>query len=214
MAKSKKKLPALCAWCRKFVLIDGKEVPLSETGLKASEIESHGICRKCAEEIKADYAATKSAENPPPWATSRATWKKAESVVSRSYRGKKKPEEYYAVVADVYKQIGGKVKRKARGNPSPEEWDAVISIFEQFHKYWPTKVMPLDIDSRTIPAVLARLGELKGVIYISDKWGDGKQSYIHNFKASDRPILATDSDGTHLYILGGSYRIKPEGIVG
>jgi len=219
VAKSKKKLPTLCAWCKKIVTIDGKEVPISETGLTVkdfAESGSHGICHACSEEFKRTTAAYRATKNPPPWAVSRATWKKAESVVDRSYRGKTKPKEYYAVVADVYQKIGGQIKRKARGNPSSKEWDAVISMFKKFHRFLPSEVTAVEVGDRKIPAILAKLGELKSVVYISDKWdGNGvKKTYIHNFKAKDRPILATDAEGQNLYVVGGSYRIKAEGIVG
>lgn len=209
MAK-KKSLPALCAWCRKKVLVDGKEIPLSQTGKKESDFVSHGICRECAKALKAELKEP----NPPVWAGSSKLWKKAEDLVDKSYKGKKSPDDYYAVVADVYKKLGGKVKRLARGNPSSKEWDAVIEQFRKFHDFMPSQVEVLKLDTLSMPRIVAYLGELEAVTYRSDKWDGKERSYIHHFKKGDRPILATDSEGRRLFVVGGSFRVKAQGITG
>ena len=66
---------------------------------------------------------------------------------------------------------------------------------------------------RHIPRVLVRLGELRGLIYRSDR-GAGKRhkTYVHFF---DRPpVLLSDSRGRRLFILGGRYRVTRRGIEG
>lgn len=67
--------------------------------------------------------------------------------------------------------------------------------------------------SPTIP--LVELGELVAVTYRTRKGGDVRVvNYVHDFKASDRPVLAYSSDGKGLYIAGGSYRVTERGIEG
>lgn len=214
MAKSKKKTVALCAWCKKIVIIDGKEVLLSDTRLKASEIESHGICWKCAEEMQASYKRVKATGNPPVFVVDKPIWTEAQALVQKGYKGKRQPKEFYAVVTDVYKKLGGKINRVARGNPSPKEWDAVISMFKKFHDFMPGGVDVIEVKTRTIPKALAAIGHVESIAYRSYKWTGHVETYFHKFKIADRPILATDADGKQLYIIGGSYRVKGEGIVG
>jgi len=64
-----------------------------------------------------------------------------------------------------------------------------------------------------VPKVLVHLGALRGVIYSSDR-GDpgGVRTYIHFMEQA--PLLACDSAGTQLYILGGRYRVTRRGIEG
>ena len=63
------------------------------------------------------------------------------------------------------------------------------------------------------PGVLVELGELLEVAYRSDKWSPGKKKdYLHSFNRP-RPVLATDAKGRDLYIVGGGFQIKAEGIV-
>lgn len=62
---------------------------------------------------------------------------------------------------------------------------------------------------------LVELGELVAVTYRTRKGGDVRVvNYHHDFKASDRPVLAYSSDGKGLYIAGGSYRVTERGIEG
>jgi len=64
------------------------------------------------------------------------------------------------------------------------------------------------------PGVVVDLGYLRAVIYETVKKGDGSPIfYIHSF---DRifPILSTDPQAKSLFISGGNFKIKPEGIVG
>lgn len=57
------------------------------------------------------------------------------------------------------------------------------------------------------------LGELLGVIYRSDRLGAGRpRAYIHLMRTP--PRLASNPEGTQLYIVGGRYRVTPRGIVG
>jgi hypothetical protein len=64
-----------------------------------------------------------------------------------------------------------------------------------------------------IPNVLVKLGQLRGVIYSSDKEQCGRpRTFIHFMETP--PLLASDADGKQLYIVGGKYRVTSRGIEG
>lgn len=200
----------LCAWCKKMVLSPQGEIPISALGMKVSDFLSHGICKACAAEVRKELRFPR--KNPPAWAPDRALWLKAEGIVDQSYEGKTQPDDYWAVVADLYKKIGGRITRKARGNPSSAEWNQVIHLLEGFKGFPPTEVVDVDVPSRVMPKILAKIGDLESITYLSNKEDGRNRSYIHFFKK--RPILAADARGGQLYIVGGNYKVKPEGIVG
>lgn len=85
-------------------------------------------------------------------------------------------------------------------------------LFDRFHCFAPSDVIR-EPCRRVIPKVLVSLGELRGLIYKSDKWQRGRpRTYIHFMETS--PRLACDSEGKQLYIIGGNYRVTPRGIDG
>lgn len=57
-----------------------------------------------------------------------------------------------------------------------------------------------------------KIGELDGVLYTTVRDGK-KESYIHEFKARSRPLLAASFDGENLYVLNGEYAFTDRGIV-
>lgn len=66
---------------------------------------------------------------------------------------------------------------------------------------------------RKVPSVLVRLGELKALIYRSDRAQRGRpQTFIHFLER--QPTLASNPEGTQLYILGGRYHVTRKGIEG
>lgn len=66
---------------------------------------------------------------------------------------------------------------------------------------------------RMIPDVLMRLGELRGLIYRSDRGQCGRpRTFVHFFKTP--ADLTCDSRGRQLYIQGGRYRVTTRGIEG
>jgi len=86
------------------------------------------------------------------------------------------------------------------------------TLFHRFHRF-PAPVVIRRPCRRLIPKVLAHLGELRGLIYSSDKGGHGRlKTYIHFMKTP--PRLVCDPQGTQLYIVGGRYRVTPRGIEG
>jgi hypothetical protein len=85
-------------------------------------------------------------------------------------------------------------------------------LYRRFYRFEPDRVQRLAYP-RLAPPVVVALGELVGVIYRSDKWNPGRpRTYIHFME--DRPQLASNVEGSQLYIVGGSYRITPRGIEG
>lgn len=64
------------------------------------------------------------------------------------------------------------------------------------------------------PKVLVQIGLLESLAYVTEKGGEGKIVYDHFHNPDNMPILACDPEGRQLYIIGGNYEIKKEGIVG
>lgn len=63
------------------------------------------------------------------------------------------------------------------------------------------------------PPVLAALGELRGVIYRSDRGQAGRpRTFVHFFEKP--PRLLCDPAGRQLHILGGDYRVTRLGLEG
>jgi len=86
-------------------------------------------------------------------------------------------------------------------------------MFQKFHQFDPSKIVKVKIKSRQIPKHLVVLGQLVDIAYSSDKWHKGKKvNYIHKFQ--QRPYLAVSPGGDQLFIVGGKYKVKAEGIVG
>jgi hypothetical protein len=85
-------------------------------------------------------------------------------------------------------------------------------LYQQFNGF-PPGAIEIHRFPRIVPPVVVELGELRGLIYRSDKWNPGRpRSFIHFM--DDPPKLACNPQGTQLYIIGGSYRVTPQGIEG
>ena len=85
-------------------------------------------------------------------------------------------------------------------------------LYQAFNGFGPSRVMKVH-HSRVIPPVVVALGELVGLIYRSDKGQPGQPlTYIHRME--NPPRLVSNIDGTQLYVVGGSYRVTPQGIEG
>lgn len=108
---------------------------------------------------------------------------------------------------------------KRYSNPAPgglapimPEISAAASLFRRFHRFKPNRIISQPCE-RTLPRVLVRLGELKALVYSSDRGRPGSpRSFVHFMQ--DPPTLACDPRGRRLFILGGSYRVTPFGIEG
>jgi hypothetical protein len=66
---------------------------------------------------------------------------------------------------------------------------------------------------RMTPDILTHLGELRGLIYRSDRGECGRpRTFVHFFETPAQ--LTCDPQGRQLHILGGNYRITRRGIEG
>jgi len=90
----------------------------------------------------------------------------------------------------------------------PSAW----RTFEQFHCFQPRQIDRVPL-TRVIPKVLVQLGELRGLIYRSDRGQRGRSRTFVHFLESPT-ALACDPSGRQLYIVGGNYRVTPRGIEG
>jgi hypothetical protein len=99
-----------------------------------------------------------------------------------------------------------------RRRPAAEGVARAAQLFENFHCFLPPSLVRCHC-RRVMPRVLVSLGELRGLIYRSDRGQCGNpRTFIHFM---ERPAaLACDPSGRQLYILGGSYRVTRRGIEG
>jgi hypothetical protein len=85
-------------------------------------------------------------------------------------------------------------------------------LYASFHRF-PPRSLRREACRRRIPGVLVDLGELRAVVYRSDRGSPGRpRTYVHFMESS--PRLACDVSGRRLYILGGRYRVTERGIEG
>jgi hypothetical protein len=91
-------------------------------------------------------------------------------------------------------------------------FDQARGLFERFHCFEPDVVVRSRC-RRIMPDVVVRLGQLRGVIYTSDRGQRGcPRTFVHFFERP--PTLASDCRGEQMFILGGRYRITRSGIEG
>jgi hypothetical protein len=95
---------------------------------------------------------------------------------------------------------------------SDSSLDTARLLFERFHSFAPLHTQRRRC-RRLMPKVLVNLGELRGLIYSSDKEQCGRpRTFIHFMETP--PLLACDPKGRQLYIVGGNYRVTSRGIEG
>ena len=62
------------------------------------------------------------------------------------------------------------------------------------------------------PDAVLVIGDCDGILYTTVR--DGKtERYIHEFKATSRPLFCVSPDGKTLYLLGGAFSFTERGIV-
>ena len=102
-------------------------------------------------------------------------------------------------------------KLRSQNNPSAAIAEG-MKLFGKFHGFEAGRVTNVQINTK-IPGQLVQIGVLKEIVYHSDKDSPGKlKRYLHDFK-KPFPVLCTDVKGNRLFILGGGYKVKAEGIV-
>ncbi len=87
-----------------------------------------------------------------------------------------------------------------------------MTLFRRFHCFPESGVIHRPC-RRLIPKVLVKLGHLRGLIYSSDR-GQSRceRTYIHFMETP--PLLACDTEGKQLYVIGGKYQVTHRGIEG
>ncbi len=84
------------------------------------------------------------------------------------------------------------------------------ALFENFTGHDPQH--PLKVTVPELPKVVAVIGEMDGVLYTTVRDGV-KESYIHEFKDKDKPLLCVSPDGRQILVVGGAYVFTERGIV-
>jgi hypothetical protein len=101
---------------------------------------------------------------------------------------------------------------RCRCKLSRQDDGQATTLYQTFNGFAPTW-MPTVRHSRLMPPVVVQLGELRALIYRSDKHKPSRPStYIHLMETP--AILASNPEGTQLYIVGGDYRVTARGIEG
>ena len=105
-----------------------------------------------------------------------------------------------------------RMRSRRRCEPPEAKLEPARELFERFHSFAPNRNFRRPC-RRLMPKVLVNLGELRGLIYRSDKEQCGRpRTFIHFME--NPPLLASDAEGKQLYIVGGNYRITSRGIEG
>jgi hypothetical protein len=124
-------------------------------------------------------------------------------VLNNRSRSQSKPSE-----GDILH--GTATAMKNNPHASEAEINQAIDRYKKFH--WgeePSKTE--EYEMADIPPVVNEHGELVGVVYKTNKRGDGETVYVHQFD-NPKPKLVSGNDWKQLYIVGGGYQIAPEGI--
>jgi hypothetical protein len=69
-----------------------------------------------------------------------------------------------------------------------------------------------EIEIDPLPDAVAVIGECDAVCYTTVRDGR-RESYIHEFRSRDKPLLAVSPDGRRLLLIGGRYLFTERGIV-
>lgn len=102
--------------------------------------------------------------------------------------------------------------REATAPPPRGGLAQACALYERFHCF-PSRRFVRASCAREIPRVLVGLGELRGLIYRSDRGQCGQpRTFAHFF--SHPPQLACDPAGRQLFVLGGHYRVTRRGVEG
>jgi hypothetical protein len=107
--------------------------------------------------------------------------------------------------------VASNPRRRSRANPRPIERAA--RTFEMWHEFRPRHVSRMTGPPRRIPRTLVRLGEVTRIDYKSRKFTGRMAEYTHKTE-HPRPVLATDPDARHVYLVGGNMKVTADGLKG
>jgi hypothetical protein len=106
----------------------------------------------------------------------------------------------------------GPRKAGARMNPSSEK-ERAAAQYRRWQDRPTAKARWTKMKGPTsVPKYLAGMGELVEVVYRSNKYDGKSKLYKHRTK-SPRPVLATDPNGRHVFVVGGNMKVTPDGLV-
>lgn len=98
--------------------------------------------------------------------------------------------------------------------PNPRSQRArAEQTFRRWHEFDPKRLVQVKGPPPRIPKMLVKLGDMVQIIYRSPKY-DGQAKVYEHRTGRPHPVLATDPDGKHLYIVGGKVRVTADGLVG
>lgn len=101
---------------------------------------------------------------------------------------------------------------KRKRNPRGSERERAVKTFRMWHEFAPHKITRMKGPDRLIPITLVKLGDIRSIDYISDKYEGRPVTYTHKTDRP-RPVLATDPDGQNLHIIGGRVKITGDGLI-
>jgi hypothetical protein len=97
-------------------------------------------------------------------------------------------------------------------NPRGSERERAVRTFRMWHEFAPHRITRMKGPDRVIPRTLVKLGDIRSIDYISDKYEGRPVTYTHKTDRP-RPVLATDPDGRNLHIVGGRVKITADGLI-
>jgi hypothetical protein len=128
------------------------------------------------------------------------------------------------VKRDAYNQLERELGRPIppeRRNPRGErtELERAKATARLWNEFEPTTSVQMDGPPEVTPRTMVALGKLHSVVYESNKYAGGRDNpggemilYEHKTKRP-RPVLATDPDGRHVFIVGGKMKVTANGLV-
>ena len=130
----------------------------------------------------------------------------------RRYGSRAKEIEARTAWTEFKKDFCKRAGRWVRKNPADaDEVEAGKKLYEKFH--WGREADKQDRGQMQISKVVASLGPIRAIEYEAKKGKNGKPTiWRHSFKRP-YPILTSSPDGKQLYITGGGYAVRPEGII-
>lgn len=117
--------------------------------------------------------------------------------------------------ASYFDAVPNRRKRNPRGGAPLSR---ARRTFRKWHEFGAHRVTRVKGPSRVIPKTLVKLGEIRQIVYDSDKYAGGPDNpsgevitYEHT-TSRPRPLLVTDPNGRHVHIVGGRMQVTADGL--
>lgn len=101
--------------------------------------------------------------------------------------------------------------KRRKGNPT-DDYDTrrAADLYERFTGHEPLALGKVTLPPH--PKALACIGTMDGIMYTTVRDGV-TEKYIHQFKASDKPLFCVTPEGDQIVCVGGAYDFTERGIV-